>query len=144
MVELMNTKKESRNSRRLTEIRNWRYSLCPLEAIVLRFTKEWRSSHTEELQYFYSSPNNVRVIKSGRIRWAEYVARMGEWRGAYRVLVVRPEGKRPLGRHKLKWENNIKVGIQEVRWRRMDWIDLAQERERWRAVVNVVMNLPVP
>jgi hypothetical protein len=70
---------------------------------------------------------------------------MGDRQGAYRVLVVRPEGKRPLGRHKLRCEDNTKMDIQEVRWGRMDWIELAQEREkRWRALVNAVMNLPVP
>ena len=72
------------------------------------------------------------------------VARMGETRGVYRVLVGKPEGKRPLGRHKCRWEDNIKIVLQDVGCRGMDWIDLAQDRERWRALVNAVMNFRVP
>jgi hypothetical protein len=68
---------------------------------------------------------------------------MGEKRGAYRILVGRPEGRRPLGRSRRRWEDNIKMGLQEVGWG-MDWIELAQDRDRWRAVVNAVMNLRVP
>jgi len=78
------------------------------------------------------------------MRWAGHVARRGARQGAYRVLVVRPEGKRQLGRHKRRCENDIKMDIQEVRWGRMDRIDMAQDRERWRALVNAVMNLRVP
>jgi hypothetical protein len=72
-----------------------------------------------------------------------HVARMGEKRGAYRILVGRPGGRRPLGRHRRRWENNIKMGLQEVGWG-MDWIELAQDRDRWRALVNAVTNLRVP
>jgi len=75
-------------------------------------TREWRKLLNEELMY--SSPNIVRVIKSRRMRWARHVARMGEGRGAYRVLVGKPEGKRPLGRPSRKWEDNTKVDLQEV------------------------------
>jgi hypothetical protein len=69
---------------------------------------------------------------------------MGKRRGAYRVLVGKPEGKRPLGRSRLRWENNIKMDLQEMGWKGMDWIDLAQDRDRWRALVNAVTNLRVP
>jgi hypothetical protein len=69
---------------------------------------------------------------------------MGEGRGAYRILVGRPEGRRPLGRPRRKWEDNIKMDLQEVGWGGMDWIDMAQDRDRWRALVNAVMNLRVP
>jgi hypothetical protein len=99
--------------------------------------------YNEELIDLYSSPN-IRVIKSRRMIWAEHVARMGESRRAYRVLVWKPEGKRPLGRTKLIWEDNNKMNFQEVKCRGMDWIDLTQDRDRWRALVNAVMNLRVP
>jgi hypothetical protein len=79
-------------------------------------TGEWRRLHNEELNDLYSSPNIIRVIKSRRMRWAGYVARMGEGRGAYRILVGRPEGRRPLGRPRRRWEDNIKMDIQEVGW----------------------------
>jgi hypothetical protein len=69
---------------------------------------------------------------------------MGDRRGAYMVLVGRPEGKRPLGRPRCRWEDNIKVDLKEVEWRGMDWIDLAQNRDRWQALVNAVMDLRVP
>ena len=78
------------------------------------------------------------------MRWAEHVARMGERRGVYWVLVGKPEGKRPLGRLGRRWEDNIKVDLQEEGHVDMDWIKLAQGRDRWRALVNAVMNLWVP
>jgi len=84
------------------------------------------------------------VIKSRRIRWAGHAARIGEKIGAYRVLVGKPEGKRPLGRPMRKWEDNITFDLQEVGCGSMDWIELAQGRNRWRALVNAVMNLRVP
>jgi hypothetical protein len=89
-----------------------------------------------------SSPNIVRVIKSRRIRWAGHVARMGgKRRFAYKVFVGKPEAKRPLGRCKHRWEDNIHTDIQDVGWGGVDWIHVAQERDKWFAVVNAVMNL---
>jgi len=106
-------------------------------------TGEWRKIHNEELNDLYCSPNIVRVIKSRRIRWAGHVARMGVRRGVYRDLVGKPEGKRPLGRPRRRWEDNIKMGLQEVGYGDMDWIELAGDGDRWRALVNAVMNLRV-
>ena len=83
------------------------------------------------------------MIKS-RVRWAGHVACVGIRRGVYRVLVGKPERKRPLGRLRRRWEDNIKTDLQEVGYGVMDWIGLAQDRESWRALVNVVMNLWVP
>jgi hypothetical protein len=107
-------------------------------------TGEWRRMHNEELNYLYSLPNIVRVIKSRRIRWAEHVAHMGEERGAYRVLVGKPEGKRPLVRPRRRWVDNIRLDLQEARCGYVDWIGLAQDRDRWGTLVSVVMNLRVP
>jgi hypothetical protein len=107
-------------------------------------TGEWRRLHNEELNDLYSSPNIVPVIKSRRMRWAGHVARMGEERGAYRVLVGKPEGKRPLGRPRRRWVNNIRMDLQEVGCGYMDWIGLAQDRDRWRTLVSAVMKLRVP
>jgi hypothetical protein len=84
-------------------------------------TGEWRRLHNKELYALYSSPNVIQVIKSRRLRWAGHVARMGERRGAYRALVGKPEGRRPLGRPRRRWEDNIKMNLREVEWgRRMD------------------------
>jgi len=94
-------------------------------------TGDWRKLHTEGLNDVYCSPNIVRVMKSRRMRWAVHVARMGERSGLYRVLVGKPEGKRSLGRPRRRWEDNIKMDLQEVRCGHMDWIELAQDRERW-------------
>jgi hypothetical protein len=99
---------------------------------------------SDELHSLYSSPTIVRVIKSGRMRWAEHVARMGEGRGVYRVLVERPEGKTPLGRPRRRWEDNIKMDVREIGIDEANWIQLAQDRVQWRACVNTVMNLRVP
>jgi len=107
-------------------------------------TGEERKLHNEELNDMYSSPNIVREIKSRRMRWAGHVARMEERRGVYRVLVGQHEGKRPLGRPRRGWEDNIKMDLQEVGCGGMDWIELAQDKDRWRALVNAVMNLGVP
>jgi hypothetical protein len=104
----------------------------------------WRKLHNDELPSLYSSPNVVRVIKSRRMGWAGHVARMGEGRGAYRVLVWRPEGKRPLGRHRRRWEDNIKMDLREIGIDGANWIRLAQDRIKWRAFVKTVMNLRVP
>ena len=106
-------------------------------------TGEWRKLHNEELRELYSIPNIVRVVKSRRMRWAGHVARMGEGRGVHRVLVEKPEGQRPLGRPRRRWEDNIKMVLQEVGGGG-DWMELAQDRDRWRALVNTVMNLRVP
>jgi hypothetical protein len=106
-------------------------------------TGEWRRLHNEELNNLFSSPNIIRVIKSRRMKRAVHVARMGEKRGAYRILVGKPQGRRPLGRPRRRWEDNIKMDIQEVGWD-TDWIELAQDRNRWWAIVNAVMNLRVP
>jgi len=107
-------------------------------------TGEWRKLHNEELNDVYSSPNIPRVIKSIRMKWAGHMARMGERRGVYRVLVGKPQGKRPLGRLRRKWEDNIKMDLQEFGCGGMDWIELAQDRDGWWAVVNAVMNLWFP
>ena len=107
-------------------------------------TWAWKKLHIEELNDLYCSPNIVRVIKSKRMRWAGHVARMGERRGLYRILVGKPEGKRPLGRPRCRWEDNIKMDLQEVECGGLDWIEVAQDRDRWRALVNAVMNLRVP
>jgi len=107
-------------------------------------TREWRKLHNEEINDLYSSPNIVRMMKSRKIRWAGNVTRMEEKRGVYRILVGKPEGKRPLGRPRRKWEDNITMDLEEVVCGGMDWIELAQYRDRWRALVNAVMNLWVP
>jgi hypothetical protein len=96
--------------------------------------------HNDELHSLYSSPNIVRVIKSRRMRWAGHVACMGDGRGVYRVLVGRPEGKRPLGRPRRRWEYNIKLYIREIGIDGANWIRLAQDRLHWRAFVSTVMN----
>jgi hypothetical protein len=92
----------------------------------------------------YSSPSIVRVIKARRMRWAGHVARMGDVRGAYNILVGRPEGMRPLERPRRRWEGNIKIDFREIRFGDVDWIHLAEDRDRWRSLVNTVMNLRVP
>jgi len=105
---------------------------------------EWGRLHNEELNDLYSSPNIMRVIKSRRMRWAGHVARMGEEKGVYRVLVGKTEGKRPLGRPTRRWMDNIRMDLQEVGCGYVDWIGLAQNRDRWRTLVSAVMNLRVP
>jgi len=107
-------------------------------------TGKWRKLHNEELHDLYSSPNIVRVVKSRRMRWAGHVARMGEDRGVQRVLVGKPEGKRPLGRPRRRLEDNIKMDLQEVRGGRGDWMELAQDRDRWRARVGMARSFRVP
>jgi hypothetical protein len=106
-------------------------------------TGEWRKLHNEELNDLYSSPNIIRLTKSRSFSWARHVARMGVRRVAYRVFVGKPKRKRPLGRPWRRWEDNIKMDIQEVGWG-MDWIDLAHDRNRWCALGNAVINLRVP
>jgi hypothetical protein len=106
-------------------------------------TGEWRRVHNKELNDLYSSSHIVQVIKSRRMRWAGHVARMGEERGVYRVLVVKPEGRRPMGRPRCRWVDNIRMDLLEVGCGYMDWIGLAQDRDRWWTLVSVVMNLRV-
>jgi hypothetical protein len=106
-------------------------------------TGEWRKLHSEELHILYSSPNIIRQIKSRRIRWAGHVARMGEGRNVYKVFIGKPEGKRPLGRPRHRWEDGIRMDLREIGWGSVDWIQVALNRDRWRAFVNTVMNLRV-
>ncbi|KAJ4429910.1 hypothetical protein ANN_22114 [Periplaneta americana] len=106
-------------------------------------TGEWRKLHNMELRALYSSPDIIRNIKSRRLRWAGYVACIGESRNAYTMLVGRPEGKRPLGRPRRRWEDNIKIDLREVGYDGRDWISLAQDRGQWRAYVRAAMNLRV-
>jgi hypothetical protein len=123
------------------------HRLWPIENRVLRRifgpkreeNGSWRKLNNDELHSLYSSPNIFRVIKSRRMRWAEHVARMGEGRGVYR-----PEGKRPLGRPRRRWEDNIKLDLREIWIDGANWIQLSQDSVQWRAFVNTVMNLRVP
>jgi hypothetical protein len=96
--------------------------------------------HNEELNNLYSSPSIIRIIKSRRMRWAGHVARMGEKKNAYWILAGKPEGKRQRGR----WVDNIKMNLKEIGWDEIDWIDMAQDRDQWRALVYMVLNLRVP
>ena len=107
-------------------------------------TGEWRKLHNEEFSDLYALPNIVRVVKSRRMRWVGHVARMGEGRGVHRVLFGKPEGKRPLGRPRRRWEDNIKMELQEVGGSCGDLMELAQDRDRWRALVGTVWKLRVP
>jgi hypothetical protein len=104
----------------------------------------WRKLRNYELHNLYSSPNIVRVIKSRRMRWAGHVARIGKGTSVYRVLVGRREDKRPLGRPRRRWEDNIKMDLREIGIDGVNWIQLTRDRVQWRAFVNTVMNLRVP
>jgi len=132
--------KEERNLR-VFENMVLRRIFGPMEDEV---TGEWRRLHNEELNDFYSSPNIVRVIKSRRMRWAGHVARMGKERGLYKFLLGKPEGRRPLGRARRRCVDNIRMDLQEVGYGYMDWIGLAQDRDRWWTLVSAIMNLRVP
>jgi hypothetical protein len=107
-------------------------------------TGDWRKLHNEELHNLYSSPIIIRVVKSMRMRWERHVARMEAKRNAYRILVGKPEGKRPLGRPRRRWVENITLDLRGTGWDDMDWINLAQDKDQWRALVSTIMNLQVP
>jgi hypothetical protein len=107
-------------------------------------TGGWRKLHNEEHHNLYPSPSIIRIINSMRMRWAGHVARMVAKRNVYRLLVRKPEGKRPLGKPRRRWINNIKMDLLEIGLSVVDWIGLAQDRYSWRALVNSVMNLRVP
>jgi hypothetical protein len=104
---------------------------------------EWRKLHNEELYNLYSSLDIIRQVKSRRMRWAGHVARMGKERKVYKVLVGKPEEKRPLGRPKRRWEDGIRMDLREIGLGGVDWIRPSQDRDRWWAVVSAVMNLRV-
>jgi hypothetical protein len=109
-------------------------------------TGEWRKLHSGELHNLYSSPDIIRQIKSRGMRWAGHVARMGEGRNLYKILVGKPEGKRPLGRSRRRFEDGINMDLSEIGWGGgggVEWVHLAQDRDGWRAVVNAVMTLRV-
>jgi hypothetical protein len=106
-------------------------------------TGEWRKLHNEELHHLYSYPDMIRQVKSRRMRWAGHVARMGEDSKVNKVLVRKPEGKRPLGRPRHRWEDGITMDLRESDLGGVDWIRLAQDRDQWRAMVSAVMNLRV-
>jgi hypothetical protein len=107
-------------------------------------TGGWEKLHNEELRDLYSSSSIIRMIKLRRMRWAEHLARMGKKRNAYRLLVVKPEGRRQLGRTRRRWVDNIRMDFGELGWGDVDWIGLAKDRDRWKAVVKSVLNLSVP
>jgi hypothetical protein len=107
-------------------------------------TGDWRKLHNEELHDLYSLPSIIRIMKVRRMRWAGHVARMGEKMNAYGLLVGKPEGRRPLGRPRRRWLYNIRIDLVEVGWGDVDWIGLAQDRDRWGALVNSVLSLRVP
>ena len=132
---------EPMRSLRVSENRLLRRIFVPKRDEV---TGEWRELHNEELNDLYCLPSIVRVIKSRSMRWVGHVARMVERRGVYRVLVGNPEGKRPLGRPRRRWEDNIKMDLQDVGGGRGDWTELAQDRDRWRALVGTVRDFRVP
>jgi hypothetical protein len=106
-------------------------------------TGELRKLHSGELHNLYSSPDIIRQVKSRRMRWVGHVARMGEGRNVYRVLVGKSEGRGPLERPRRRWEDGIRMDLTEIGWGDVEWIQVAQDRDRWRAVVNAVMNLRV-
>jgi hypothetical protein len=133
----------SREERRLREFEN-RVLRAIFGPKSDKVTRNWRKLHNEELNTLYCSPNIFRVIKLRGMRWVRHVARMGQRIVVYRVLVRKPEGNRPLSKPRHRWKNNIKMDLQEVGYGGTEWIELPQDRDRWRAVVSAVMNLRVP
>jgi hypothetical protein len=107
-------------------------------------TGEWTKLHNEELHILYTSSNIIRQFKSRRMRWAGHVARMGQERNVYKVLMGKLKGKRPLERPRRRWEDGIRMDLREIGLKSVDWIQLAQDRDRWWALVNTVINLRVP
>jgi hypothetical protein len=104
----------------------------------------WRKLHNEVFCDLYAFPGIIRMIKSRRMRWVGYVAQKREKRNAYKLSVGKPEGKRPIGRPRCRWVDNIRMDLGEIGWSDVDWFGLAQDRDKWRALVNVVTNLRVP
>jgi hypothetical protein len=104
----------------------------------------WRRLHNGELHKSYGSPDIVRVIKSRSMRWAGRVACMWEIRNAYKIVIRKLEGKKPLRIPRHRWKNNIRMDFREIGWEGVDWMHLAQDRDQWRAVVNTIMNFRVP
>jgi hypothetical protein len=137
----MNNNNNNNADLRVFENRVLRRIFGPKRAEV---TGGLRKLQNEELHNLYSSPSIIRMIKSRRIKWAGHVARKGEKRNAYRILVGKPEGKRPLDGPRRRSVDSIKMDLREIGWYGMDWIDLAHNRDQWRALVNTVMNLRVP
>jgi hypothetical protein len=106
-------------------------------------TGGWRKLHEEELHNLYYSPSIIRMFRSRKMRWAGHLVQM-EKMIAYKILVGRPEGKNPLRRRRRRWEDDIRIDLREIGWSGMEWIDLAQVRDQWRALVKPVMNTLVP
>jgi hypothetical protein len=109
----------------------------------MRWQENGENCIMKSFMILYSSPSIIRIIKASRMRWAGHVARMGEKMNAYR-LVGKPEGRRPLERSRRRWLDTVRMDLVEVGWSDVDWIGLAQDMDRWRALVNSVMNLGVP
>jgi hypothetical protein len=127
---------------------NVRIPIYPFSTVTANSKRDgvtggWKKLHNEELHNLYYSTNIISIIKSRRMRWARHVARMGEKRNVYRLLVGKPEGKRPLGRSRRRWMDNINIDLLAIGLSVVYWIGLAQDRYRWRALVNSVMNLRV-
>ena len=101
-------------------------------------------AHSEELHSLYSSPNIIRVIKSRRLRWAGHIARMEEGRSGFKILTGKPTGKEPLGRPRRRWEDNIRMDLEEIGIIEGNWVDSAQDRNYWRVLANAAFKLGVP
>jgi hypothetical protein len=106
-------------------------------------TGGWRKLYNEELHNLYSSPSIIRMMKSKRMRWAGHVGRMGAKTNAYRILVGKREGKRRLGKLRHRWVDSINMDVRAIGWDGEDWIDMAQDSDQWRALMNTVLNLRV-